>query len=143
MVGWRAAEHREGSVLRLTTRRYLPIAFLVALALSAASAPLASAASGTPVISDCEQHLRLTQTYSIGQLQNALATMPADIQQYSNCQDVIKRALLVATERSKAAVVGGGSGGGSALPTPVIIVLVVLALAAITLGAVAIRRRRR
>jgi hypothetical protein len=128
--------------LPLTPRRYL-LAVLAVLA-AAIATPVASGASGSKVVADCVKHLKLTQKYSVGELQNALATLPADISQYSNCQDVIQRALL--TAEGKAA--GGGSGsrgggsGGSALPTPVIVVLVVIALAAITLGALAIRRRR-
>jgi hypothetical protein len=124
----------------LKTRRYLLIALLAS---SLAAVPAARAASASTVISDCTKHLRLTQTYTVTELQNALRTIPADIQEYSNCHDVIQRALLAAEGKLK----GGSasvsrSSSGSALPTPVIVVLVVLVLAAVTLAAVAIRRRR-
>lgn len=127
----------------MTTRRHLLIAPLIALVIGLAAGPVAHASSGSPVIADCTKHLRLTHSYTVAQLQNALATLPADIAEYSNCKDVINRALLVAEGRSSGGSGGsGGGGGGSALPTPVIVVLVVLALGAVTLGAVSIRRRR-
>jgi hypothetical protein len=129
--------------LRLKIRRHLRIA-LLAIVISAVAAAPAAASSGSGVIADCNKHLRLTRTYSIAQLQNALQTLPADIAEYSNCKDVIQRALLVAQGKTAGSGDGGtgGSSGGSALPTPLIVVLVVLALGAVTLGAVAIRRRR-
>jgi hypothetical protein len=129
--------------LRLKIRRHLRIA-LLAIVISAVAAAPAAASSGSSVIADCNKHLRLTGTYSIAELQNALQTLPADIAEYSNCKDVIQRALLVAQGKAAGSGDGGtgGSSGGSALPTPLIVVLVVLALGAVTLGAVAIRRRR-
>jgi hypothetical protein len=108
------------------------------------SAMPAIAASGvaTAVIADCNAHGRLTRTYSSAELQAALASMPADVKEYTNCYDVIQRALLGRLGRSHAAPpVSSGGSGGAFLPTPVIVGLVVLALAGGGFGVMAIRRR--
>jgi hypothetical protein len=126
-------------------RLHLRIALLgvvVAIAASGLAAATASAAVN-PVIADCNAHGKLTRTYSLSQLQVAITTMPADVKEYTDCYDVINRALLAQTGHANSGSGGSGSGsGGSFLPTPVIVILVVLLLAAATFGALAIRRRR-
>jgi hypothetical protein len=93
------------------------------------------------VIADCQAHLHLTHHYTVSQLKNALATLPADTAEYTNCQQVIESALT--HPDGPGANNGAGSGSGSSfLPTPVLIVLVLLVLAAATFGALSIRRRR-
>jgi hypothetical protein len=99
-------------------------------------------ASQTQVVADCNSHGHLTQTYTVAALKNALSTMSADVKEYTDCYDVIQRALLAQLSGSHQNGNGSGSGsGGSFLPTPLIVVLVLLALGAVTFGAVAIRRR--
>ena len=72
----------------------------------------------------------------------ALADMPADVREYTDCYDVIEKQLLAQLGASSGGSSGGGSSsGGSVLPTWLVIVIVVLALAAMTFGALAIRRR--
>jgi flagellar basal body-associated protein FliL len=112
------------------------IALLVMLA---AASPAAAAQS--PVVGDCVAHGQLTQTYSAGQLKTALNTMSAAVKEYTNCSDVIQRALLNDIQGVHPTKSGSGSGGGSFLPTPVIVLIVLLALAGVTFGAIAIRRR--
>jgi hypothetical protein len=102
--------------------------------------PTALAAGGNAIINDCQANGRLTQSYTKAELRHALAIMPASVKQYTSCADVINRALTNPNSL-KGSGTGGGS-GGSFLPTPVIIILVVLVLAAVTFGALAIRRRR-
>ncbi len=119
------------------------ISALVAIALSLCTAPGAGASSGSEVIADCYKHLTLTRTYSVAVLQDAVKTIPAEVAEYTDCRDVIERALL--TEEGKLHRSGsatGGSSGSSFLPTPLIVVLVVLALAAVGLGVLAVRRSR-
>jgi hypothetical protein len=122
------------------------VAGLAVLAISMSAATPAGAASGggKAVIADCYAHLSLTRTYSLSALEDALRTMPADVAEYSDCHDVITRALLAeqAKLHRSGSASGGSSSGGSFLPTPLIVVLVVLALAAATLGGLALRRRR-
>jgi len=111
---------------------------------AATFAPMAVAASN-PVIQDCDDHGALTRSYSIQQLNAALALLTASEKEYTNCPDVIQRALATAVADKRTGQRDGGigdSGSGSSLPTPVIIILAVLVLTAITLGAVAVRHRR-
>jgi hypothetical protein len=108
----------------------------------AADAIAAVAAAPTP-IAECNATGTLTHHYSAAVLQHALATMPADIKEYTDCYDVIQRALLAQVSGRHA---GGsnrdsGGSGGTFLPTPVIVVIVVLAVAAASFGFLALRRR--
>lgn len=121
--------------------RKLSTAIAVVVGLSAWTAA-ATAAGQNEAVADCVAHGRLTQTYSAGQLRIGLATMTADTKEYTNCQDVLQRALLAQLGGSRPSGTGSGSkSGGSFLPTPVIVVVVLLALAAVTFGAIALRRR--
>jgi hypothetical protein len=128
------------------TRRAITVLAL-ACVLSLGVPALVSAASGgtaSQAITDCNDHGKLTATYSSQVLRAALAQMPADVREYTDCFDVIERQLFKQLSSS-----GGGSSGSASsssgssfLPTWLIIVIVVLALAAITFGALALRRRR-
>jgi hypothetical protein len=126
-------------------RRHLSIVLIAALAAVAPSlivAVPAQAGIGSAVLEDCNAHDALTHVYSVPELRNALATMPATMIEYTDCHDVVQRALTNALGGKSN---GGGSAtssGGSSLSTPVIVIIVVLALVASTLGAIAIRRRR-
>jgi hypothetical protein len=119
-------------------RRRLLLASIATVLISASPAV---AGIGAPVIADCQAHLKLTHHYSIAQLKNAAATLPADTSEYTNCQQVIESAL---TDPGGPGANNGASGGsgGSFLPTPVLVVLVLLVLAAATFGAISVRRRR-
>ncbi len=125
------------------TRRAITVLAL-ACALSLGIPALAGAASGgtaSDAISDCNDHGKLTQQYSSEVLRQALAQMPADVREYTDCFDVIERQLFKQLGNS-AATGGTASGSGSSfLPTWLIVVIVLLALAAITFGALALRRR--
>ena len=76
-----------------------------------------------------------------GQLRTALSTMPADVKEYTDCYDVIQRALLAQIGSSHQSGGGGQGSGGSFLPTPLIVVLVVLVVGTAGFAAVAARRR--
>ncbi len=119
------------------------ITILVAAGTFLAIATTDSALAGTaPAITDCNSHGALTQHYSVAQLRNALATMPADVEEYTNCYDVIQRRLLAQLGGTHAAdVKKPSSGGGSFLPTPVLVILAVLVLGGGALVGVAIQRR--
>jgi hypothetical protein len=105
-----------------------------------AAAPALAANSSDSVINDCLNHRAgLSGHYTVAQLNHALQVMTPETKEYTNCPDVINRALLAAVGKGKG---GGGGGSSSFLPTPVIVVLVVLVLAAVIFGAAAVRRRR-
>ena len=125
-------------------RRWLRLTALAGavIAVAAAGTPTALAANsaGNPVLADCNSHGVLTHNYTLGQLRHALAIMPASFKEYGNCQDAINSAITKVKGGHQIVPNGGGS-GGSFLPTPVIVILVVLILAAVTFGALAVRRR--
>ena len=103
--------------------------------------PAADAAGLSPT-ADCQAHGHLTQSYSTSQLRSSLVDMPADVQEYTNCYNVIQQKLEAQIPGGNIHGAASSSGSsGSFLPTPVIVVLVVLALGGATAGAVAIRRR--
>ncbi len=132
--------------MRPNIRRYrliVLVSALVAIATSLCAAAPAGASTGAQVIADCYKHLTLTRTYSVPVLQNALKTIPAEVAEYTDCRDVIERALLTQEGKlHRSGSAGAGSSSSSFLPTPLIVVLVVLVLAAATLGGLALRRRR-
>ncbi|HUJ35555.1 MAG TPA: hypothetical protein VLW51_10125 [Solirubrobacteraceae bacterium] len=128
-------------------KRRLVTSLAIVCALSAAAPGMAgAAASSSPqqVLTDCNDHGTLTGHYTADALRTALASMPADMREYTDCYDVIEKQLFaqLGTSSSGGSSTTGSSSGGSVLPTWLVIVIVVLALAALTFGALAIRRRR-
>jgi hypothetical protein len=124
--------------------RKAAVLLAVALPLAAlAGSPAAASAAGLSApVSDCNTHARLTHQYTVAQLRNALAAMPADVKEYTNCGDVIQRQLLAQLGELRGhGSSGTGSGGGSFLPTPVIVVLALLVLGGAGFAAYAWRRR--
>jgi hypothetical protein len=102
--------------------------------------PPADAAGRSLPIADCNAHAQLTRHYSVAQLRNALETMPADIKEYTNCGDVIQRALLAELGQLHGNG-GSGQGGGSFLPTWLIVVFALLILGGGGFGVYAWRHR--
>jgi len=127
--------------MRQLQARIALLAAAAALAGGALAAPSALAAPN-PVITDCNAHGGLSQHYTVAELRAALNAMSATVKEYTNCYDVINRALLAAISGQHLGGGGSGGSGGSLLPTPVIVILVALVLAAATFGAIAVRRRR-
>jgi hypothetical protein len=115
---------------------------LIAAAAIVALSAAPSYGSQSQVLTDCSQTGALNHTYTLSDLRGALAVMPTAMREYTNCPDVIQRALLakLGTPTGKQADTNGGS-GGSFLPTPVIIILVVLAAATAGYAVMAVRRR--
>jgi hypothetical protein len=71
------------------------------------AAPAAMAGTRIDIIRDCEQDGRLDGNYTASQIRDARNNLPADVDQYSDCRDVLARAL----GGSGSNRVGGGSGG--------------------------------
>ncbi len=111
-------------------------------ALLAWASPVALATGLSSPVADCNTHAQLTQQYSVQQLRSALATMPADIREYTNCQDVLQRALLAKLGGLHGGGGGSGQQGGSFLPTSLIVVLALLLVAGAGFAVYAWRQRR-
>jgi hypothetical protein len=123
------------------TRRSSALTAALAVLVVALMAAAPASARLSKAVADCNTHTRLTQTYTAAQLRTALNTMPADVKEYTNCYDVIQRALLADIGQIKADSGGSGGGGSSFLPTPLLIVLGVLLVGAGVFAVIARRRR--
>jgi hypothetical protein len=83
------------------------IAFVACLLAVLVASPAALADSTrTKILRECQDG-RLTGDYTSKQIRDALNNIPDDIDQYSDCRDVLRGALLNAAGNS-----GGGSDGG-------------------------------
>ena len=97
--------------LTLTRFTTLLSALLIALAI-----PAIANASGDDVIRDCARDGDLDKDYSDEELEDAEQNMPSDIDQYSDCRDVIRQAQAGgrgADGTSDSGNTGGTSAGGS------------------------------
>jgi hypothetical protein len=94
------------------------IVFTVALVCALALLMPASApASGRAVIRDCTDDGQLSKSYTQKDYRDALAHLPTDVDEYTDCRDVIRRAQLGGAGGSKngpggPGAPGGGGGGG-------------------------------
>jgi len=88
-------------------RRAFPL--ILALALALLALPGRAHASAADVIRDCTLDSRLDRTYTQKELRGALANLPSDVDEYTNCRDVIRAAQLAGGSRG--ATTGGGTAG--------------------------------
>lgn len=77
-------------MVRLTTKFVLSMAIVACVTAVPAGNALASGAS---IIKDCT-HGSIDGKYSASDLKNALSSLPADVDQYSDCRSLINQALL-------------------------------------------------
>jgi hypothetical protein len=94
-------------------RHLFLLATLILLAL-----PWGEATAATPfqVIKDCNQDGVLNGQYSNGELREALDNLPTDIDEYSDCRDVIKAAITSSSTRGGDRDSRGGAGPGGSDP---------------------------
>ena len=86
--------------------------FVACLLALAVAAPAAFADSTrTKILRECQDG-RLTGNYTSKQIRDALNNIPDDIDQYSDCRDVLRRALLNGAGNSGSGGGPGGAGGG-------------------------------
>jgi hypothetical protein len=101
-------------------RLRLRIATALALLLALLAVPALAHASGDAVAKDCAFDGKLDKTYSQKDYADALAHLPADVDEYSDCRDIIRRAQLGGGGSSSGggggAAGGGGAGGGTTGP---------------------------
>src|SRR4051812_28744803 len=109
-TGWRARSPRQAADAKRTAasvlRRMPRTVFVACLLAFLVAAPAALADSTrTKILRECQDG-RLTGTYTSKQIRDALNNIPDDIDQYSDCRDVLRGALL-----NRAGNSGGGGGG--------------------------------
>jgi hypothetical protein len=89
-------------------RRTIFLALLAALLL----APSARAADPIKLLRDCVDDSVLQGNYSVSELREAQKAIPTDSAEYSDCGDVLSRALAEKTaSKGNGAATGGGGGG--------------------------------
>jgi len=96
---------------------------LLTLGVSAALLPATAGAAGNPVIRDCTDDGKLSKKYTQQQYSDALKNIPTDVDEYTDCRDVIRREQLKSagggdnngsgSGSSSSTGGGGGTGGGS------------------------------
>jgi len=116
--------------MRMLRRLLTPAVIALCLLLPACPA----FASGSDVIIDCNDHGHLTKTYSQKEYRQALAEMPADVRQYTDCEAIIRRAQLGEPPTTDPAA-NAGNPTGSASPEEVAAVDQAIAQAKKTGGA--------
>jgi hypothetical protein len=85
-------------------RTLLPALLTAALALLALAAP---AGAARPIYADCADG-SLDEDYSTGELREARRTIPTDVDEYTDCRDLLNAAL-------DEAIAGGGDGSGGSV----------------------------
>ncbi len=108
---------RDAHHLRMTTARRLLIA-LLSTCLCAVAPTGVALADGEDVLRDCNDNGKLDKGYSQGDLRDAIENIPTDLDEYTDCRDVIRRAQLglggsSGGSGSGFAGAGGGAGGAS------------------------------
>lgn len=84
--------------------RFMPRTALIALlALLVVAGPALADSTRNKILREC-QNGRLTGDYTAREIRDARNNIPDDLDQYTDCRDVLSRALLN--------LAGGGSGGG-------------------------------
>jgi hypothetical protein len=73
------------------------------------AAPAAMAGTRSDIINDCYDDEKLDGDYTPSEIRDARNNLPADIDQYSDCRDILGRALGGSGDKQ----LGGGGGGGA------------------------------
>ena len=81
---------------------------LIPAALLLLALPATAQGSAAAVVTDCARDGKLDRNYSDAELRQARDNLPSDLDEYSDCRDVITSAIGAST--------GGGRGGGKAEP---------------------------
>jgi hypothetical protein len=93
----------------------MPKLLLVMVLTLLVAAPAASAQSTrAQIVKDCFRDGDLDGNYTASQIRDARNNLPADVDQYSDCRDVLTRALGGSGTRAT----GGGGGGSGAAAAP-------------------------
>lgn len=85
--------------------------------LAALATPSAALADSSDVIRDCQDG-KIDGTYSQKEFSSALRNIPTDVDEYTDCRDVIRRAQLGAARGRTNDAAGGGGATGAGTPPP-------------------------
>jgi hypothetical protein len=91
---------------------------VLAVALCALALPAAAHASPNAVIRDCAEDGDLDRKYSNEDLRKAENNLPADLDEYSDCREVIAGAVTGGSDRGRGRDDGGAGGAQAATPGP-------------------------
>ena len=80
--------------------------------------PAAFAGTRADIIGDCYDNGRLDGDYTPSQIRDARNNLPADIDQYSDCRDVLARALGGSGSKGVGGSTGAGGGAGAGAGAP-------------------------
>jgi hypothetical protein len=89
-------------------RRTVPLALVAALLL----VPTAHAAGPTEILRDCYDDSVLQRNYTLAELRKARSKLPTDVDEYSDCRDVLDRAIAKKTASPTATSTPATGGGG-------------------------------
>jgi hypothetical protein len=89
--------------------RAMPKLLLVMVLTLFVAAPVAMAGTRADIVEDCFEDGDLDGNYTASQIRDARNNLPADVDQYSDCRDVLNRALGGSGTKNT----GGDSGGGA------------------------------
>jgi hypothetical protein len=98
--------------------RFMPrtVLFACLLALLVAAPAAQAQSTRTKILRECQEG-RLTGDYSASEIRDARNNIPDDVDQYSDCRDVLSRALAAraggGSDGAGGGAAGGGGGGGS------------------------------
>jgi hypothetical protein len=79
-------------------------------------APAAALADGQAVLRDCNDNGKLDKKYKQSDYRDAIENIPTDLDEYTDCRDVIRRAQLGLSGSGGTSPAGGTGGGGTSTP---------------------------
>jgi hypothetical protein len=89
------------------------VAIGIAAGTTMLASPAVALANPQQVIRDCAQDGKLDHHYSLSDLKNAEKKLPTDVDEYTNCRDVINQAEVQGSGgKANGSSHGGGGGGG-------------------------------
>lgn len=74
--------------------------------------PATAGASGRSVVRDCTDNGRIDSHHSQGDYKSALGSLPSDVDEYTDCRQIIEQAKRRDASSSSSSGGSGGSGGG-------------------------------
>jgi hypothetical protein len=96
--------------------RAMPKLLLVMVLTLLVAAPAAMAGTRADIVEDCFEDGDLDGSYTASQIRDARNNLPADVDQYSDCRDVLSRALGGSGTESTGGGFGFGGGGAPSEP---------------------------